>query len=168
MGLSAELASCSNCLQAAGPGAAVAAARWATAEASYLVAVIASQLLPPILWDHYAMLGLLPSPTRARRVAGGRCSSAATAVPPTASRLRSSTRLPRGRARSDARVGIRARQAVDGVTRDGLPEELLDAGRCGARVVAVSAGITGSLTGTSMPAERFLYLAMRSSMDVPG
>jgi hypothetical protein len=42
-------------------GAVVAAARWATAEASYLVAVIASQLLSPILWDHYAMLLLLPT-----------------------------------------------------------------------------------------------------------
>jgi alpha-1,2-mannosyltransferase len=41
-------------------GAIVAAARWATSEASYLVAVIASQLLSPILWDHYAMLLLLP------------------------------------------------------------------------------------------------------------
>jgi alpha-1,2-mannosyltransferase len=30
------------------------------AEASYVVAVIASQLLSPILWDHYAMLLLLP------------------------------------------------------------------------------------------------------------
>ena len=38
----------------------VAAARWATAEASYLVAVVASQLISPILWDHYAMLLLLP------------------------------------------------------------------------------------------------------------
>lgn len=38
----------------------VAAARWATAEASFLVAVIASQLLSPILWDHYAMILLLP------------------------------------------------------------------------------------------------------------
>ena len=27
---------------------------------SYLVAVIASQLLSPILWDHYALLLLLP------------------------------------------------------------------------------------------------------------
>lgn len=41
-------------------GSVVVAARWATAEASYLVAVIASQLLSPILWDHYAMLLLLP------------------------------------------------------------------------------------------------------------
>lgn len=40
--------------------AVVAAARWATAEASFLVAVIASQLLSPVLWDHYAMLLLLP------------------------------------------------------------------------------------------------------------
>jgi alpha-1,2-mannosyltransferase len=41
-------------------GAVVGAARLATAEASYLVAVIASQLLSPVLWDHYAMLLLLP------------------------------------------------------------------------------------------------------------
>jgi len=41
-------------------GSLLAATRWATAEASYLVAVIASQLLSPILWDHYAMLLLLP------------------------------------------------------------------------------------------------------------
>lgn len=38
----------------------VAAIRWSTAEASYLVAVVASQLVSPILWDHYAMLLLLP------------------------------------------------------------------------------------------------------------
>jgi hypothetical protein len=37
-----------------------AAIRWTTDEASYLVAVIASQLVSPILWDHYAMLLLLP------------------------------------------------------------------------------------------------------------
>ena len=36
------------------------AIRWAGDEASYLVAVIASQLASPILWDHYAMLLLLP------------------------------------------------------------------------------------------------------------
>ena len=40
--------------------AVIASSRWATAEASYLVAVIASQLLSPVLWDHYAMLLLLP------------------------------------------------------------------------------------------------------------
>jgi len=38
----------------------LAAIRWATDEASYLVALIASQLASPILWDHYAMLLLLP------------------------------------------------------------------------------------------------------------
>jgi hypothetical protein len=38
----------------------VAAIRWASAEASYLVVLIASQLVSPILWDHYAMLLLLP------------------------------------------------------------------------------------------------------------
>jgi alpha-1,2-mannosyltransferase len=61
MGLSADLAAL---LQLASTvlvlGVVVAAARWATAEASYLVAVIASQMLSPILWDHYAMLLLLP------------------------------------------------------------------------------------------------------------
>ncbi len=61
LGLSAEFASllqlaCTVLVVAA----VVAAGRWATAEASYLVAVIASQLLSPILWDHYAMLLLLP------------------------------------------------------------------------------------------------------------
>jgi len=40
--------------------AVVASVRWATAEASYLIAVIASQLLSPVLWDHYAMILLLP------------------------------------------------------------------------------------------------------------
>ena len=38
----------------------LAAVRWASDEASYLVAVIASQLVSPILWDHYALLLLLP------------------------------------------------------------------------------------------------------------
>lgn len=41
-------------------GAFLGAIRWAGDEASYLVAVIASQLASPILWDHYAMLLLLP------------------------------------------------------------------------------------------------------------
>ena len=40
--------------------AVVIAARAATSEASYLVAVVASQLISPLLWDHYAMLLLLP------------------------------------------------------------------------------------------------------------
>lgn len=38
----------------------VFAARRRSAEASYLVAVIVSQLISPLLWDHYAMLLLLP------------------------------------------------------------------------------------------------------------
>jgi alpha-1,2-mannosyltransferase len=38
----------------------VVAALRATAAASYLAAVVASQLLSPVLWDHYAMLLLLP------------------------------------------------------------------------------------------------------------
>lgn len=33
----------------------------APADASFLVAVVASQLLSPVLWDHYAMLLLLPT-----------------------------------------------------------------------------------------------------------
>jgi hypothetical protein len=36
------------------------AARWRAADASFLVAVVASQLISPLLWDHYAMLLLLP------------------------------------------------------------------------------------------------------------
>ena len=31
-----------------------------SAEASFIVAVVASQLLSPVLWDHYAMLLLIP------------------------------------------------------------------------------------------------------------
>ena len=38
----------------------LAAVRWSSDESSYLVAVIVSQLVSPILWDHYAMLLLLP------------------------------------------------------------------------------------------------------------
>jgi hypothetical protein len=38
----------------------LAGLRWATPEASYLSVVAASQLLSPVLWDHYAMLVLLP------------------------------------------------------------------------------------------------------------
>jgi alpha-1,2-mannosyltransferase len=41
-------------------GAVFVAIRVASAEASYLVVVVASQLLSPVLWDHYAMLLLLP------------------------------------------------------------------------------------------------------------
>ena len=40
--------------------AVVVAARMASADAAYLVAVVASQLISPLLWDHYAMLLLLP------------------------------------------------------------------------------------------------------------
>jgi alpha-1,2-mannosyltransferase len=39
----------------------VLAAFRATPAASYLAAVVASQLLSPVLWDHYAMLLLLPT-----------------------------------------------------------------------------------------------------------
>ena len=38
----------------------LASIRWCTAETSYLVALVVSQLVSPILWDHYAMLLLLP------------------------------------------------------------------------------------------------------------
>lgn len=38
----------------------LAAVRGCSPEASYLVAIIASQLVSPIIWDHYAMLLLLP------------------------------------------------------------------------------------------------------------
>jgi hypothetical protein len=36
------------------------ATRWRSAEVGYLATVVASQLLSPLLWDHYAMLLLLP------------------------------------------------------------------------------------------------------------
>ena len=35
-------------------------ARWATQEASYLVAIVATQISSPILWDHYALVLALP------------------------------------------------------------------------------------------------------------
>ncbi len=38
----------------------VVAAFRATGEASYLAAIVASQLVSPVLWDHYAMLLLIP------------------------------------------------------------------------------------------------------------
>jgi hypothetical protein len=41
-------------------GAVVLSARISMPAASYLIAVVASQLLSPLLWDHYAMLLLLP------------------------------------------------------------------------------------------------------------
>jgi hypothetical protein len=40
--------------------AVVVSARISAPAASYLIAVVASQLLSPVLWDHYAMLLLLP------------------------------------------------------------------------------------------------------------
>jgi hypothetical protein len=45
---------------AAAIAALVAAVRWTASEASYLVAVVVGQLVSPILWDHYAVLLLLP------------------------------------------------------------------------------------------------------------
>jgi hypothetical protein len=39
----------------------VLSTRWVRPTASYLVAVSASQLISPVLWDHYAMLLLLPT-----------------------------------------------------------------------------------------------------------
>jgi hypothetical protein len=41
-------------------GLVLASIRWATDEASYLATVVATQLVSPILWDHYATLLLLP------------------------------------------------------------------------------------------------------------
>jgi alpha-1,2-mannosyltransferase len=42
-------------------GVFVAAAIWLPAEASLMVAIIATQLVSPILWDHYAVVLLLPT-----------------------------------------------------------------------------------------------------------
>ncbi len=41
--------------------AVLAAIRWATLEASLIVAIVASQLLSPLLWDHYAVILLIPT-----------------------------------------------------------------------------------------------------------
>jgi hypothetical protein len=61
MGIAPDVAAAFQWLvMAAVLGTVVAASRWSTTEASYLVAVIASQLLSPVLWDHYAVLLLLP------------------------------------------------------------------------------------------------------------
>ena len=38
----------------------LAALRWSTAEASLLATIVASQVLSPLLWDHYAIFLLLP------------------------------------------------------------------------------------------------------------
>ena len=80
-------------------GAVVVAARWATAEASYLVAVIASQLLSPVLWDHYAMLLLLPVAylLRRRALVGAGRSRSSTAMPLIGLTPRSPTRSRSGR-----------------------------------------------------------------------
>lgn len=60
-GVPAEAAGIIQLISTAAAGIAVLAAiRLATDEASYLVTVVASQLVSPILWDHYALLLLLP------------------------------------------------------------------------------------------------------------
>ena len=59
-GVSADVAGVIQAIATVGAPVAVVAARGATAEASHLVAVVASQLISPLLWDHYAMLLLLP------------------------------------------------------------------------------------------------------------
>jgi hypothetical protein len=61
LGTSPEVAAGIQLMSTAGATIAVLAAiRWATDEASYLVTVVASQLVSPILWDHYALVLLLP------------------------------------------------------------------------------------------------------------
>ena len=54
-----------NLLQLAAFVTAVAVAAWAwlrsDAESAYVTTVVASQLLSPLLWDHYAMLLLIPT-----------------------------------------------------------------------------------------------------------
>jgi alpha-1,2-mannosyltransferase len=61
LGLSPEIASLIQLASTVGVVVVfLVAIRWSSDEASYLVAVVASQLISPILWDHYAMLLLLP------------------------------------------------------------------------------------------------------------
>lgn len=50
--------------------AVVIAARRLTADASYVVAVVATQLISPLLWDHYAIVLLLPTAWLLARGAG--------------------------------------------------------------------------------------------------
>lgn len=60
-GSSAEVAGLIQLINTAGVVALfLMSIRWATDEASFMIAVIASQLISPIVWDHYAMLLLLP------------------------------------------------------------------------------------------------------------
>ncbi len=61
LGLDASSAALVQVMSTAGVVVAfLAAIRWASEASSYMVAVISSQLVSPILWDHYAMLLLLP------------------------------------------------------------------------------------------------------------
>jgi hypothetical protein len=61
LGVSPEVASLIQLASMAGAiGLLLVAIRWCVAEASYLAAVVVGQLISPILWDHYAILLLLP------------------------------------------------------------------------------------------------------------
>jgi hypothetical protein len=61
-GVSTEIAGLIQAAATVGALAAmVAAVRLTTRDASYLVTVVVSQLISPLLWDHYAMLLLLPA-----------------------------------------------------------------------------------------------------------
>ena len=61
LGVSADVASLVQLANTVGVVAVfLAAIRWSTRVAWYVVAVVASQLVSPIVWDHYAMLLLLP------------------------------------------------------------------------------------------------------------
>ena len=61
LGASASVASAIQLLSTVGAVVVwLAAIRWATDEASFLATVVVSQLVSPVLWDHYAMLLLLP------------------------------------------------------------------------------------------------------------
>lgn len=61
LGAPVGIATTVQLLATAGTVAAVLAAiRWTTREASLIVAIVASQLLSPLLWDHYAIVLLIP------------------------------------------------------------------------------------------------------------
>jgi hypothetical protein len=61
LGVAPEVASLIQLASIAGAVVALLVAiRWSAPEASYLVAVVVGQLVSPILWDHYAVLLLLP------------------------------------------------------------------------------------------------------------
>ena len=94
-----------------------------SAVASYLAVVIASQFVSPVLWDHYALILLLPAAwlLAARPVVGGRWSrsrprpSWSASARPSPTRSRSGSRSSRSRSRASGARDRRASPTVEGI-----------------------------------------------------